>query len=197
MSDDRETRPGDRRGAPVLEVRASRRKSIGMLAIGLGGLLFGLLALLLPSSDPESVQRFSGWLMLAAGAFFLLFALVGFRMPNPVIVVDQEGVRDRRVAMNPITWDNILEVRLFVMPGSRGMDRRIVFVLRDRQKCVDGIPWRRRFLRGPAFAKGVWQGDYHMTAFMLDKSPEQIVACIRRELERRRQADAPGEAAEA
>ena len=98
-----------------LECRPSRRKSLGLLLMTAALLGTCWFCTTLPGWDAQAV----GWVGLA---FFGLAGVMLVRQAvriGPVVVIDADGLTDRRLGVGPIGWQEITGYRTVTVESTR------------------------------------------------------------------------------
>lgn len=124
-------------GLPArLECRASMTKSAGLVAMTAGLLAACWFCTTLPAWDAQAV----GWFGLA---FFGLAGVAVARQVarvGPVVVIDADGLDDRRTGLGPVPWAEVTAVRTVSHKGTSFL----CLTLADPDRYAGRLPrWKR------------------------------------------------------
>ena len=120
-----------------MECRTSKAKLLG---------LFGLTCIMVGASYfcttlPDPLPRVFGWIGVAFfGLGFVAFPVMFFRT-GPQVVVDDQGIEDRRMKIGVIPWQDIRSLSI----GSVNSAKFLCVDLVDPEKYLSRLPpWKRR-----------------------------------------------------
>ena len=131
-----------------LEIKGAPQKLLGLLALG-AVMVAASLAVAVGAVRASSFQQMIGWVgVVFFGGVMVLLAgrLIGAK--RPLIVLDRDGLWDRRVTRQPVPWSEIHSIRTWPKKGQNAI---IVSVPPEVEEAV-GLTRMARMTRGPNVA---------------------------------------------
>lgn len=129
-----------------MECYPSKLKVLGLL--GLLGVMLAMCYFL--TRLPDVLSRTIGWIGLAF--FGLGLIAIPFRLfrTGPQVIINDEGIEDRRMKIGVIRWEDILSMRV----DNVGSTKFLCVEIADPEKYVSRLPRRGRWLSGVARRMG-------------------------------------------
>lgn len=121
-----------------MECRPSRVKLLGLL--GLTGLMVAMSYSLTTLHDVLS--RSVGWVALVFFGLCLIAEGVMFFRTGPQVIINDEGIEDRRMKIGVIRWEDILSLRIDKVESTKFLCIELV----DPEKYLSRLPQRGRWL---------------------------------------------------
>ena len=126
----------------------------------------------------EFLIRIVGWVGVVFFGLGLCVALRDILRRGPVVVINEEGIEDRRLWSGAIPWDEIEDVTVEQVKGSGSSSRFLAVHVEDPDRYLIQAPFYRRWLMrlNPAL------GFPKLCIGFVNLSPglDDAMACIRR-----------------
>lgn len=114
------------------------------------------------------------WLGIGVGIVIIIATWIIYLLRKPVVIIDAEGYRDRRLGISLISWQDVQ----YVSFGVRGKRKIIRFIFEDIQPYLDAYEQPPRY-RGKQ-QTSLHENEMTVTFDRMNHSTEDILAVIRK-----------------